>query len=105
MSVAKVIEITASSPTQLRRGGEGGDRKGVGDGPRHQGRLDLRGERRRRERPGDRVPRDDARELRARLVLFASGNPRKRIPAARIPRLRRRQTPEGVASGAARHLD
>ena len=33
--------------------------------------------------------------------LFASGNPQERIPAARIPRLRRGQIPEGVRFAAA----
>ena len=54
---------------ELRRGGEGRDRQGRGDRPRHQGRVGRRGARRRREQRGHRVPRHDAGLVRPGLNL------------------------------------
>ena len=80
MSVAKVIEITASSPTSFAEAVKAGIAKAVRDGPRDQGRVGLGGERRRGEQRGDRVPRDDARQLRARLSP-GRGGIRPAVPA------------------------
>ena len=66
MSVAKVVEISASSPTSFEDAVKNGIDK-AGEPPRHQGRVGVRREGRCREREDHRVPRNVARLVRPRV--------------------------------------
>ena len=103
MSVAKVVELTASSPTSFEDAVKNGIEKAARDAPQHPGRVGVRGEGRRGGRQDLRFPRDAPHHVPSRVVStgetsFPRGPPssslvvRRRVPreerglrAARAP--------------------